>query len=74
MICHCDACNYIFNAAVIRSKYAVPTRCPSCGKKTVGYHMPAVRVATEDEIQEYENGQRLVLEKICEEDDLNGRL
>lgn len=71
MICHCDACNYTFESSVLRTKYEVPTRCPDCGKKTVGKHMPAVRAATEDEIQEYEKEQRLVMEEMYE--DLNGR-
>lgn len=71
MICHCDACNYTFEASILHSKYEVPTRCPDCGKKTVGVHMPAVRAATDIEIAEYEENQRIVMEELYEE--MNGR-
>lgn len=71
MICHCDACNYTFEASVLHSKYDVPGRCPDCGKKTVGKNVPAVRPATKDEVTEYEREQKIVMEEMCEE--MNGR-
>lgn len=72
MICHCDACNYTFNAAVLHSKYDIPTRCPDCGKKTIGKGVAAVRAATDDEITEYEQDQQIVMEELYKE--LNGGL
>ncbi|MCD7825480.1 MAG: hypothetical protein LUH14_05910 [Clostridiaceae bacterium] len=71
MICHCDACQYTFNADLFHSKYDIPRRCPDCGKKTVGNKVPAVRAATEKEIEEYREDQRMVMEEMYEE--LNGR-
>ncbi len=71
MICHCDACNYTFNADLLHSKYEVPRRCPDCGKQTVAKRVLAVRAATEEEIEEYRNNQRIVMDKIYKE--LNGR-
>lgn len=64
MICHCDACNYTFESSVLRTKYEVPTRCPDCGKKTVGKHVPAVRTATEEEIADYWKIQKEIMEEI----------
>lgn len=64
MICHCDACNYTFDTLSLHSKEELPTRCPDCGKKTVGHRSPAVRAATEAEIAEYWEDQRHVLEEM----------
>ncbi len=67
MICHCDACNYTFDASVLHGKDNIPTRCPDCGKKTVGYKVPAVRAASEEEVAEYIENQRLVMEELSEQ-------
>ena len=64
MICHCDACHYTFNADLFHSKYDIPRRCPDCGKKTIGECVPAVRAATEREIEEYRENQRIVMEEL----------
>lgn len=43
----CDACHYCFTAE------RLPDRCPDCGKQ-MAYGHPAVRTATEKEIDEYQ--------------------
>ncbi|MCD7825925.1 MAG: hypothetical protein LUH14_08195 [Clostridiaceae bacterium] len=70
LICHCDACNYTFEAGVLHSKYEVPGRCPDCGKKTVN-GVAAVRAATDFEIADYWRIQKEIMEEIS--DELNGR-
>lgn len=47
MIYHCDACLYNFD------EEQMPSRCPDCGK-------PAVREATEEEIQSYIRLKKIV--------------
>ena len=47
-IYHCDACHYTFTT----STDSVPPFCPDCGKTTVN-SLPAVRPATEQEIETY---------------------
>lgn len=42
----CDACHFCFKASIL------PNRCPDCGKQMIGI-LPAVRMATEEEIADY---------------------
>lgn len=72
LICHCDACNYTFNASVLPpahdQKRCIPYRCPDCGKISVHIGsgtVPAVREATEAEIAEYYENQRIILGEIA---------
>lgn len=62
MKCHCDACNYTFEASVFHSKYEIPKKCPKCRKITVSKGVPAVRTATEEEAAEYMNLQLEIME------------
>ncbi|MCD8069160.1 MAG: hypothetical protein LUE87_09795 [Lachnospiraceae bacterium] len=64
MLCHCDACNYTFEASVLHSKYDVPRKCPACRKKTVGNRVPAVRAATNIEIADYWKIQKEIMEEL----------
>ena len=41
----CDVCHYCFGAE------SLPDRCPDCGK-TVYQNRPAIRLATEKEVQD----------------------
>lgn len=41
----CDVCHYCFKAE------SLPDRCPDCGK-TVYQNRPAIRLATEKEVQD----------------------
>ena len=70
MLCHCDVCNYTFEASVLNSKYEVPKKCPKCRKITARKGVPAVRAASEDEIAEYRQSQLDDMEEIF--DILNG--
>lgn len=54
MICHCDACHYTFEAAHFHCEFGVP----------------AVRTATEEEIEEYIEEQQVVMEDLAEEPDV----
>ena len=78
LICHCDACNYTFNASALppanrqttahSQKRCIPHRCPDCGKMSIhiGFDTaPAVREATEAEIAEYYENRRIVLDEIA---------
>ena len=67
MICHCDVCHYTFDSSAFHSKPPVPKRCPDCGKMKCENGQPAVRAATDFEIKEYEEDQRIVMEELYEE-------
>lgn len=62
-LCTCDACRYTFNPALYNSKYPIPRRCPDCGKMKVDGN-PAVRLATEAEIEDYWRIQAEMVEEL----------
>ena len=64
MLCHCDACNYTFEASVFHSKYEIPKKCPKCRKKSLGKGTPAVRAATDEEAAEYVREQQTEMEEM----------
>lgn len=63
LLCTCDACRYTFNPAIYHSKYPIPKRCPDCGKMKYN-DGPAVRLATETEIEDYWRIQAEMVEEL----------